>query len=91
LKIKYSFKQVVFALTILIFSCIDENRVDSWEITRRVQPIIELKSKQCNSRPIAPLFFTRDVNKDEVETCEREMLAARCPFRSYPWSCVRIF
>ncbi|MDX1961354.1 MAG: hypothetical protein SFU98_22485 [Leptospiraceae bacterium] len=83
-------KRILYII-LLSFSCLDENRIDSWEITKRVQPIIEAKAKQCNSRPIAPLFFTRDVNKDEVETCEKEMIAARCPFRSYPWSCLRIF
>jgi hypothetical protein len=72
-------------------NCIDNNRIPAVEITKRIQPIIEAKSQECGNRPEVPLFFTQERPPGEVESCERDMLVIRCPFRSYPWSCVRIF
>ncbi len=80
-----------FCITMFLFSCVDQNQIDSIDITKRIQPLIEAKANDCNSRPVVPLIFTREASPKEVEDCERDMLVVRCPFRSYPWSCVRIF
>lgn len=76
---------------LFLLACVDQNQIDSISITKRIQPIIEAKAIDCDSRPIVPLIFTREASPKEVEDCERDLLASRCPFRSYPWSCVRIF
>lgn len=85
---KYYYIQI---LLITYISCYDNNRISSWEIQKRVQPLIEAKASDCQNRPVVPLFFTREASPDEVTKCESDMLAARCPFKTYPWSCVRIF
>jgi hypothetical protein len=82
---------ILFLFFILNFFCINNNRVDAWDISRRVGPLIEAKANQCGNRPIVPLFFTQDRNPDEVKACENDMLAQKCPFKNYPWSCIRIF
>lgn len=78
-------------LLISILNCYDNNRIDSWEIQKRVNILIEAKASQCGNRPVTPLFFTNDRPPGEVTNCEIDILSARCPFNSYPWSCVRIF
>lgn len=75
----------------LLFNCYDNNRIDSWEIQKRILVLIEAKASQCGNRPSDPLFFTQDRPPGEVTRCELDILNARCPFKTYPWSCVRIF
>ncbi|HMZ58827.1 MAG TPA: hypothetical protein PL048_08625 [Leptospiraceae bacterium] len=74
----------------MYFSCIDDNQISAWESTKRLFPIVEAKAEQCGNRPSYPLLFIRKSSKSEIEQCEREMLAARCPFKAYPWSCQRL-
>ncbi len=81
----------LFFLILILFNCYDNNRIDSWEIQKRVGTLIEAKATQCGNRPRVPLFFTQDRPPGEVERCELDIINIRCPFRSYPWSCVRIF
>ncbi|WCL50402.1 hypothetical protein [Leptospira sp. GIMC2001] len=90
-------KRVLYLLGLICFhyfsslSCINNDRLTSWEITTRIQPIIDFKADQCGSRPEIPLWFTAERPANEVEECERAMLAVSCPFRAYPWACLRIF
>lgn len=74
-----------------IISCYNENRIEGWNIQKRVGPIIDAKAQQCGNRPAVPLFFTREATPNEVEQCELDIININCPFRSYPWSCIRIF
>lgn len=78
-------------LLLSISQCYDNNRVDSWEIQKRISILIEAKASQCGNRPSEPLLFTNDRPPGEVSRCELDILNARCPFKTYPWSCVRIF
>ncbi len=78
-------------LFVFLFNCYDNNRIDSWEIQKRILILIEAKASQCGNRPSDPLFFTQDRPPGEVTRCELDVLNARCPFKTYPWSCVRIF
>ncbi len=78
-------------ILLLLFNCYDNNRIDSWEIQKRILVLIEAKASQCGNRPSDPLFFTQDRPPGEVTRCELDILNARCPFKTYPWSCVRIF
>ncbi|MBP9886678.1 MAG: hypothetical protein KBF93_10310 [Leptospiraceae bacterium] len=75
----------------LCTACYDNNRIDSWQIQKRIGLVIEIKASQCGSRPNTPLFMTQDRPPGEVSSCELDILNARCPFNRYPWSCVRIF
>ncbi len=88
---KLKFFTLYFFILFFFNKCIDNNRIPAWEITKRIQPIIEAKAEECKNRPPVPLFFTQDRPPNEVEACERDMLGIRCPFKAYPWSCVRIF
>jgi hypothetical protein len=74
-----------------VVGCYDNNRVGSWEIQKRVGILIEAKASQCGNRPATPLFFKQDRPPSEVINCELDILNAKCPFITYPWSCVRIF
>ncbi len=82
---------IIIYLFFVFSNCYDENRVDSVVVNQRIQALIEAKTTQCGDRPPYPLFFTRDASPKEVETCETDMLNRACPFKTYPWSCVRIF
>jgi hypothetical protein len=82
---------IILFLTVSINHCYDNNRVDSWEIQKRISILIEAKASQCGNRPSEPLLFTNDRPPGEVSRCELDILNARCPFKTYPWSCVRIF
>lgn len=75
----------------LLENCYDENRVKGGDVNQRIQVLIEAKATSCGNRPSYPLFFTRDASPSEVDLCEKEMINKKCPFNSYPWSCVRIF
>jgi hypothetical protein len=83
--------RIFYLIIFCFFSCYDKNRIDSWEIQKRVGILIEAKAVQCGNRPPVPLFFTLDKPPGEVERCELDVIGLRCPFRNYPWSCVRIF
>jgi hypothetical protein len=86
----FKFLKIIFFF-LLYLNCYDNNRIDSWEIQKRVLVVIEAKASQCGNRPRDPLFFTQDRPPGEVNRCELDILNARCPFKNYPWSCVRIF
>lgn len=47
-------------LLLSISQCYDNNRVDSWEIQKRISILIEAKASQCGNRPSEPLLFTND-------------------------------
>ncbi len=83
------FKKILILVSVL--NCYDNNRIDSWEIQKRILVLIEAKASQCGNRPSDPLFFIHDRPPGEVNRCELDILNARCPFKTYPWSCVRIF
>lgn len=74
-----------------LFGCYDNNRIDSWEIQKRIAILVEAKASQCGNRPVAPLLFTQDRPPGEVTNCEIDILNSKCPFKTYPWSCARIF
>ncbi len=78
-------------ICLIYISCYDNNRISGWEIQKRVGTLIEAKASQCNNRPSVPLFFTREATPNEVEDCENAIIGINCPFKSYPWTCVRIF
>ncbi|HMV44790.1 MAG TPA: hypothetical protein PK079_14775 [Leptospiraceae bacterium] len=85
-------KLIRFSIFILFcLNCYDKNRIDSWEIQKRVALLIESKASQCGNRPKEPLLFINDRPPGEVNQCELDLVNARCPFKTYPWSCVRIF
>ncbi|MBE7412746.1 MAG: hypothetical protein L6Q54_01985 [Leptospiraceae bacterium] len=84
-------KTLIFIILFSINCCYDNNRIQEYDINRRIQVLIEAKAKECNNRPSYPLFFTKERSPSEVEKCEVDMILKTCPFNSYPWSCVRIF
>lgn len=81
----------ILLIFFFITNCYDKNRIDSWEIQKRVALLIESKASQCGNRPSDPLLFIHDRPPGEVNQCELDLVNARCPFKAYPWSCVRIF
>jgi hypothetical protein len=90
---KFSLQQTSIILFFLLstYNCINNNRVSAWEITTRVQPLIDLKANQCGNRPDVPLWFTAERTTNDVEACEQAMIGLSCPFNKYPWACIRIF
>jgi hypothetical protein len=81
----------ILILFFLLFNCYDKNRLDSWEIQKRINLMVEAKASECGNRPRDPLLFTQERPPGEVNDCVVAIASIRCPFRNYPWSCVRIF
>ena len=68
--------------------CVADNVINAWDAQKRVNNAYFLKLDQCKQTQTFFLLVPNDVEESDVQLCEGDLLAAACPLKGEPASCV---